>query len=128
MLNTGSWVNSDPVKTGRIVSSGYNRNMWRIQVLMAICVTLGVALASKSLAEGTPGPIAIVPALAATGTAKPGPGMFLVARRALDGSYFEQSVVYLVEHGEDGTLGLIVNRPLRSKHATVSIRRRFIRG
>jgi putative transcriptional regulator len=36
--------------------------------------------------------------------------MFLVARRALDDPYFGQSVVYLVEHGEDGTLGLIVNR------------------
>jgi len=37
--------------------------------------------------------------------------MFLVAKRALDDSHFGQSVVYLVEHGEDGTLGLIVNRP-----------------
>lgn len=37
--------------------------------------------------------------------------MFLVARRALDGSYFGQSVLYLIEHDEDGTLGLIVNRP-----------------
>jgi putative transcriptional regulator len=37
--------------------------------------------------------------------------MFLVARRALDDSHFGQSVVYLVDHGEDGTLGLIVNRP-----------------
>jgi putative transcriptional regulator len=36
--------------------------------------------------------------------------MFLVARRALDNSHFGQSVIYLVEHGEDGTLGLIVNR------------------
>jgi putative transcriptional regulator len=36
--------------------------------------------------------------------------MFLVAKRALDGPHFGQSVVYLVEHGEDGTLGLIVNR------------------
>jgi putative transcriptional regulator len=36
--------------------------------------------------------------------------MFLVARRALDGSHFGQSVVYLVEHGEGGTVGVIVNR------------------
>jgi putative transcriptional regulator len=36
--------------------------------------------------------------------------MFLVARRTLDGPIFRQSVVYLVEHDEDGTLGLIVNR------------------
>jgi len=36
--------------------------------------------------------------------------MFLVAKRSLDGPHFGQSVVYLVEHDEDGTLGLIVNR------------------
>jgi putative transcriptional regulator len=36
--------------------------------------------------------------------------MFLVARRTLDDPHFGQSVVYLVEHGEYGTLGLIVNR------------------
>lgn len=42
---------------------------------------------------------------------KPAVGMFLVAQRSLSGSYFQRSVVYLVEHGEHGTLGLIVNRP-----------------
>jgi len=42
---------------------------------------------------------------------EPAAGMFLVARRSLHGPYFRRSVVYLVEHGKGGTLGLIVNRP-----------------
>jgi putative transcriptional regulator len=77
---------------------------------MAVCVTLGVALASESVAGGSLISIAITPAEPGTNTGEPDRGMFLVARRALDNSHFGQSVVYLVEHGEDGTLGLIVNR------------------
>ena len=84
--------------------------MWRIRILMAICVTLGVALAGESVAGGSPVPTSIAPALPDTITGKPGPGMFLVANRALGDPHFGQTVVYLVEHGEDGTLGLIVNR------------------
>ncbi len=77
---------------------------------MAICVPLGIALAGESVAGGSLVPTSIAPALPDTITGKPGPGMFLVARRALDGSHFGQSVVYLVEHGEGGTVGVIVNR------------------
>jgi putative transcriptional regulator len=77
---------------------------------MAICVALGVALAGESVAGGSLDSISIAPALPGTSTGEPDRGMFLVATRALDDSHFGQSVVYLVEHGEDGTLGLIVNR------------------
>jgi putative transcriptional regulator len=77
---------------------------------MVICVALGVALASESVAGGSLDPASIAPDLPDTSTGEPGPGVFLVARRALDGPHFGQSVVYLVEHDEDGTLGLIVNR------------------
>lgn len=75
--------------------------MWRIRELLAICVALGVAPGGDSIAIDLPG----------NSVEKPGPGMFLVAKRSLDGPYFGQSVVYLVAHGEDGTIGLIVNRP-----------------
>jgi len=51
---------------------------------MAICVALGVALAGESVAGGPLVPISITPALPGTSTGKPGPGMFLVARRVLD--------------------------------------------
>jgi putative transcriptional regulator len=73
---------------------------------MAICV----ALAGESFAGGSLDPVSITPALPGTSTGEPHRGMFLVARRTLDDPHFGQSVVYLVEHGEDGTLGLIVNR------------------
>jgi putative transcriptional regulator len=86
--------------------------MWRIQVLMAICAALGVALAGESVAGGSLDQISIATTLTGTRTGEPDRGMFLVARRTLDGPHFGQSVVYLVEHGEDGTLGLIVNRSI----------------
>jgi putative transcriptional regulator len=86
------------------------KQMWRIQILIVICVTLGVALADESVDGGSLDPISITPAFPGTSSGEPDRGMFLVARRALEDSHFGQSVVYLVEHGEDGTLGLIVNR------------------
>ncbi len=86
------------------------KNMCGIKVLMAICVALGVALAGESFASGPLVPTSIAPALPGKSAGKPGPGMFLVARRALDDSHFGQSVIYLVEHDDEGTLGLIVNR------------------
>jgi len=82
------------------------KKMWGIRVLMVICVILaGESVTGESLDT-----ISIIPALPGTSTGEPEGGMFLVARRALEDSHFGQSVVYLVEHGEDGTLGLIVNR------------------
>ncbi len=41
---------------------------------------------------------------------EPAAGDVLVAARST-GSVFERSIVYLLEHGDGGTLGLIVNRP-----------------
>jgi putative transcriptional regulator len=84
--------------------------MVRIRILMTICVALGVALAGEPVVGGLLVPTTMVPGSPDKVTGKPGPGMFLVARRALEDSHFGQSVVYLVEHDEGGTLGLIVNR------------------
>ena len=96
---------------GTAVLSGYNQEMVQIRILMTICVALGFALSGESVAGGLLVPTSIVPGSLDTTTGKPGAGMFLVAKRALDDSNFGQSVVYLVEHDEGGTLGLIVNRP-----------------
>ncbi len=42
--------------------------------------------------------------------AAPGPGVFLVANPSIDGGPFRQSVVLLLAHGGEGTLGVIINR------------------
>jgi putative transcriptional regulator len=39
-------------------------------------------------------------------------GRLLVATPQLEGSFFDQTVIYLVEHNAEGAFGLIVNRPL----------------
>ena len=50
-------------------------------------------------------------AASAQGRVEPAPGVFLVAAPRIDSGPFHQSVVLLLAHGEEGTLGLIVNRP-----------------
>lgn len=42
----------------------------------------------------------------------PAPGMLLVASPKLADENFRRSIVYLVEHSDDGTLGFIINRPM----------------
>jgi putative transcriptional regulator len=42
----------------------------------------------------------------------PAPGRFLVARRDLEGPFFPRTVIYLLQHDAEGTLGLVVNRPI----------------
>jgi len=41
----------------------------------------------------------------------PAPGLFLVSSRTLTDPHFSHTVIYLVVHSGDGTLGLVVNRP-----------------
>jgi putative transcriptional regulator len=46
-------------------------------------------------------------------------GRLLVATPSIDGGPFWRSVVYVLEHGEDGSLGVILNRPLNALVADV---------
>ena len=54
--------------------------------------------------------VALASGASAQGLVEPAPGTFLVSR-GIDGGPFHQSVVLLLKHGEEGTLGVIVNRP-----------------
>jgi putative transcriptional regulator len=49
----------------------------------------------------------------------PAPGVFLVAKPSIDGGPFHQSVVLLLAHGAEGTLGVIVNRATEIPLSTV---------
>ena len=85
--------------------------MGRIRILILIGFALSLLPASDSAADRQSAAlVSITPELPLSGTAKPGAGKFLVAKRALDGSYFGETVIYLAEHDEQGTMGLIVNR------------------
>ncbi len=42
----------------------------------------------------------------------PAPGRLLVASPALTDANFVRSVIYLIEHSAQGTLGVIINRPI----------------
>ena len=39
------------------------------------------------------------------------PGLFLVSSRALTDPHFSRTVIYLVAHNDEGSLGLVINRP-----------------
>ena len=73
---------------------------------------LGSALAwvqaGAAVAAGSIGTFSISPQPGSQ--AEPGRGTFLVAKRSLEDPSFGQSVVYLVVHGDGGSIGLIVNR------------------
>jgi len=55
--------------------------------------------------------VASAPWAGAQRNVEPAEGVFLVSEPRIDGGPFHRSVVLLLSHGEDGTLGLIVNRP-----------------
>lgn len=47
-----------------------------------------------------------------TNNVLPKKGRILIAEPFLPGSYFNRSIVFLVEHGIDGTVGFILNKPV----------------
>ena len=50
---------------------------------------------------------------------EPAPGRFLVAQRGLYGPYFSRTVIYLLQHDAEGSLGLVVNRPINYRASDV---------
>ena len=48
-------------------------------------------------------------------------GLVLAASRDLLDPHFHQTLVYIAEHGPDGTLGLVMNRPLDKKLSEVAL-------
>lgn len=46
-------------------------------------------------------------------------GDLLIAMPSLECPFFSGSLVYLLEHGEEGAMGLIINRPLEVSHREI---------
>ncbi|MGD2063380.1 MAG: YqgE/AlgH family protein [Nitrospirota bacterium] len=78
---------------------------------MAIVLLIGALPATAG--HGTTRAVANNPAAAAVRdrAAKVDKGVFLVANRDLADPNFRETVILIVDHGADGTRGLIVNRP-----------------
>lgn len=50
-----------------------------------------------------------------TNDQKPGRGKILISEPLLGDNYFKRSVVLLAEHNEDGSFGIIMNKPIDNK-------------
>ena len=50
---------------------------------------------------------------------KPAPGKVLVSEPFMDDYYFKRSVILLADHSEEGSFGIIVNKPIHIQLADV---------
>jgi putative transcriptional regulator len=57
---------------------------------------------------------------------KPAAGRLLVADRNLQNPYFRRSVILLIDHGDQGTIGVIINRPTALSLSSLS--EKFLRA
>lgn len=73
-----------------------------------------------SLVRGETGGDAVPQSFWAHSVPQPESGCVLVARPDEDGGFFRRSVVLLISHGDEGTLGLALNKPLGLGLASVS--------
>ena len=87
----------NPCPTGRATSRVARDERFRRRRRAAAAVAAGWLAAATALAQS------------------PAAGVFLVAGPDLRDPNFARTVVLIIEHGDNGTLGLIVNRPTESK-------------
>ena len=80
---------------------------------LRVTLRLAVLAALLALVPGLGGFAAEGPDGAAVPDGEPGRGMLLVAAERLRDPNFSRTVVLLLDYGEDGALGLVLNRPLR---------------
>ena len=71
----------------------------RVHTIACLIVSMLAFVSADAAAASEAGPSAVVK------------GVFLVASPSLNDPNFRQTVVLVIEHGSEGTLGLILNRP-----------------
>jgi len=94
----------------RLRGRAATRGGWIAVLAAALCFWIGAVPAAAGEAAYATANDAVLAAArpATTGLHK---GLFLVASRSLIDPNFQETVILLVDHGADGTRGLIVNRP-----------------
>jgi len=96
---------------GRATSGGG----WAAMLAAAMWLWIGAAPAAAGpAARDTAASDPVVAATRPTSTGRPAElhkGIFLVASRSLMDPNFQETVILLVDHGADGTRGLVINRP-----------------
>lgn len=81
--------------------------MLRKYVFLAGCLAIPLLTGSGTEHAAAAG----APVSQAKTTPDPAPGKFLVAARQLGDWHFNKTVIYLLKHDQQGTLGLIINKP-----------------
>jgi putative transcriptional regulator len=82
------------------------------RLLIIAGMVMALFIAGRPVAGEPVHQTSISPRIGSSALLEPATGRFLVARRGLTGYNFMQTVVYLLHHDEDGTQGVIINRPI----------------
>lgn len=93
-----------------------------VSTIRRSCALLLSGLLALSAQGWTDERVAVIPkgpTLGPSGPVVPTQGMLLVASRGMADPRFKQAVVLLLEHGEEGSLGVIINRATRLTLARV---------
>jgi putative transcriptional regulator len=81
--------------------------MWRTCLPVLLSLFLLFPWDGARVEAGFLAPVPITPKVLRT----PAPGMLLVASRAVHDRYFTATVVFVLQHDEHGSLGIIINHP-----------------
>jgi putative transcriptional regulator len=76
-----------------------------IRFSLLLAGTAMVVAGWAALAADLPGKIEVI-------TDEPAAGMFLVAGRGLHDPHFSKTVIFILRHDEEGSVGLVINRPI----------------
>jgi putative transcriptional regulator len=91
---------------------------WTLLLSVAGAPAVGQLAATDLAGEGFP----------LAGREQLAPGRFLVAKREMLDPNFAESVVLLIDHGPDGALGIVVNRPSELRLSAISSEIEGFRG